>query len=151
MINSKWFRRKQSWPNRSTIPEFSCRVWWKPRKTSVRTPCDPDEIRSEHFLNASLERRRYTRNFSLRSHQHLRGWPSTSEGHIFCPQAEGGSWWWRAGTTGEMWNTYKYLVWESETKRSLTKLRSGWEDNIKIVLKKYGVSYGLIRYAQNNG
>jgi hypothetical protein len=34
-MNWKVFGRKWSWPNRSTIPEFSCPVWGSPRKTSL--------------------------------------------------------------------------------------------------------------------
>jgi hypothetical protein len=42
-------------------------------------------------------------------------------------------------------------ICSGEVKQRGHKLRSGWKDNIKIVLKKYGVSYKLIRQAQDIG
>jgi hypothetical protein len=33
--NCYWFGRARSWPNRGSIPSFSCRGWGKPWRTSV--------------------------------------------------------------------------------------------------------------------
>lgn len=144
MIKSNGFRRKRLWPNRGTILTFSCRVWWKPRKTSVRMSSNPAEIRTQHRPNANLKRQRYTSNFSVRLHQHLRGWRQHPKA-ISSIQRLRKSW--------SNWGNVKCAtdICSGEVKQRGHKLRSGWKDNIKIVLKKYGVSYKLIRQAQDIG
>jgi hypothetical protein len=52
-------RKRPSWTNRSAISLSVWRDWGQPRNP-VRTAGVPTDIRTEHLLNASLERHRYT-------------------------------------------------------------------------------------------
>jgi hypothetical protein len=53
-MNWKWFRRKRSWLNRSTMPEFSWMDRGKPWETSDRILSARPQIRTELLLDADV-------------------------------------------------------------------------------------------------
>jgi hypothetical protein len=59
-MNLIGFRSKWSWRDGDTVPEFAWRNRGKLSETSVRITGAPDEIRTEHLPNTSLEGYRKT-------------------------------------------------------------------------------------------